>query len=280
MMTYKIVGDSSCDLNKELEAKLNIEIAPLSFELDGVNYIDDETLDVDEYVKIMNASPNVPKSACPSPHEYMSRFEGDEEAVFAITLSAALSGSYNSAENGKALCLEQNPSKKIHIFNSKSAASGETLIALKIKELVDAGLSFEDIVEKVENYISTMRTLFVLDKIDTLEKNGRLSSMKAKIVKVLNLKLILTATSEGTIDMLNKARGSHKALAKMVDLIGQVGGETQDKVLAIAHCNNEERALAVKEMAQNLYEFKDIVVVKMRGLSSTYSNDGGIVIAF
>ncbi|MDA3845908.1 MAG: DegV family protein [Vallitaleaceae bacterium] len=279
-MKYKIVGDSSCDVTKEMEQAYNIAIAPLSFTLDGEEFIDDESLDLDNYLKKIAKSPNVPKSACPSITDYLDRFEGEHEWVFGVTISSELSGSYNSAMNAKAMYLESHPDKKVHIFNSFGASTMEVLIALKVVELAEAGKDFEAIVEEVEHYIDDAKVLFVLDIIDTLEKNGRMSSMKAKIVRILNLKLILRATQEGTIDMLGQARGTKKALQKMVVDMKKIGTISKDKIFAISHCNAPERAEYVKSLVQELYEFKDIIIVKMRGLSSTYANEGGIIISF
>ncbi len=280
-MKYKIVGDSSTDVTKEMEERYNISLAPLSFTLDGVEYIDDENLDLDNYLDKIDESMNVPKSACPSLDDYMTRFAGDEEWVFGITISSELSGSYNSAMTAKDMFLEEHPNKKIHIFDSKGASSMQVLIAIKIGELVDEGLTFDEIVMKVENYIRYSHVLFVLDKIDTLEKNGRLSGMKAKIVRALNLKLILMATPEGAIDMADKARGTKKALKKMVLDMGNVGTLTKDTRIAISHVKCPERAEYVKKLIEDTYdEFKEIIIVKTKGLSSTYANVGGIILSF
>lgn len=219
-MKYKIVGgDSCCDVTKDMEAKYNISLAPLSFTLDGVEYIDDDNLDLNHYLKMVDESKNTPKSACPSIQDYLEHFEGgDHDWVFGITISSELSGSYNSAMNAREMFIEKYPDKKAHIFNSRGASTMEVLIALKLAELCETDLSFEEIVDQVEAFIDDAKLLFVLDKIDTLEKNGRLSFMKARIVKALNLKLILIANQEGgVIDMNDKARGTKKALKKMVE---------------------------------------------------------------
>lgn len=279
-MTYKIIGDSSCDITKEMEEKYNIELAPLSFMLDDVEYIDDESLDLDNYLTKIDESPNVPKSACPSIQDYIDRFEGDHECVFGVTLSSELSGSYNSAMNAKEMFLEEHPDKKVHIFNSRGASTIEVLIALKVIELADAGKEFEEIVTTVEAYIENSKVLFVLDKIDTLEKNGRLSVMKAKIVRALNLKLILMANQEGAIDMLDKARGTKKALKKMVEKMAKIGDVSSDKKMAISHVKCPERAQYVKELVEKMYDFSEIIIVETKGLSSTYANKGGIIISY
>ncbi len=279
-MHYKIVGDSSCDISKEMEAEMNIELAPLTFTLDGEEFVDDETLDLDEYLRKIDASENVPKSACPSIQTYLQKFEGPHEWTFGVTLSSELSGSYNSAVNAMRQFLEKFPEKKGHIFNSKAAASKEVLIALKIDELAKIGKKFEQIVDEVEKYIEQTKVLFVLDKIDTLEKNGRLSKMKSRIIRALNLKLILTTDKDGNIVSGTQARGSKKAMKKLVAEMKNYGTISKDNLVAIAHCNAPERAQYVKELIEGMYEFRDVIIVKTRGLSSTYANEGGVIVSF
>ena len=137
--------------------------------------------------------------------------EGEEENVYLVTLSSQLSGSYNSAVLGKNLFEEGNAQKKIHIFNSKSASIGETLIGLKIQECEEAGKTFEEVVETVDAYIEEMNTYFVLETLETLRKNGRLSNLKAMIANTLNIKPVMGSTKEGAICQLAQARGMNKA---------------------------------------------------------------------
>jgi DegV family protein with EDD domain len=279
-MKYKIIGDSCCDVTQEMKERCNIAIAPLSLSLDGEEFIDNDNLDINEYLKKVANSPNVPKSACPSIYDYLEQFKGEQEWVFGVTLSSELSGSYNSAINAKEMFLEENRDKKAHIFNSRGASSMEVLIALKISELANAGKDFETIVEEVEAFIEEGKVLFVLDNIDTLEKNGRMSIMKAKIIRALNLKLILKGTQEGSIDMMGKARGINKALKKMVHDMEKLGTISKNKTVAIAHCNAKERAEFVKNLIEEAYNFKEIIIVATKGISSTYANEGGVIIAY
>lgn len=278
-MKFKIIADSCCDLTKEMEKEIDVTIVPLTIEIDGVRYVDDDTLNIDDFLKVMRKSPNLPLTSCPSPNDYMEQFKGEEDNIFVITLSSELSGSYNSAVLAKEMYLEENEHKNIHIFNSYSACAGEALIAIRLRELIDEGKDFDTIVREMSEKIDDMQTIFVLEKLDNLKKAGRLSLVQELLINALNIKLILGATNEGTIKSFKKARGS-KALGKMVDLIGDFGTVTANKVLAIAHCNAYEKALQVKEKIQSIYPFKDVVIVPTRGISTTYANEGGIVLAY
>lgn len=278
-MSIKIIADSSCDLTYEMKKQMNIDIAPLILELGNKTFIDNEILDVEAYVKEMGQCETSPKTACPSPDDYMKKYEGSE-STFVVTLSHALSGSYNSAVLAKNIFLEEVGSKFIHVFDSLSASAGETIVALKINELGNLNLSDMEIVEKVTNYIKEMKTYFLLESLEHLAKAGRLNPIVAKVASMLSIKPIMGATEEGTIKLVEKVRGYKKAFLRLAEIIGEEGKNLEEKVLGIAHCNCLDQALKLKEEVLKRYKFKDIVIVEMGGLSSTYADDGGIVIAF
>lgn len=277
-MAYKIVADSCCDVTDRMKAEKGITLVPLTIEVDGEFFVDDDTMDVEAFLKKQSSSKTVSKSACPSPEAYLQAFKGEED-VFGITISAKLSGSYASAMLAKDLYLEEYPAKNIHIFDSKGASSTEVAIAFKIEELAKQGFSFDEIVEQVEKYIEELNTVFVLQKLDNLEKSGRLSLMQSKIASVLNINLILGA-NDGEIELMQKARGVKKAIEKMINMISELGGDVTQKRLVIAHCQAAEYAKMAMEKAKEKYNFKDIIVVATRGLSSNYANAGGLILAY
>ena len=162
---------------------------------------------------------------------------------------------------GANLAQEENEDLKIHVFNSRSASIGETLIVKKIVECEEAGMSFERVVETVELYISTQNTYFVLENLETLRKNGRLSKTKALVASALKIKPVMGATPEGDIVQLDQARGINKALMKMVDAIVNDAQHVENKTLAISHCNCPERAEMVKEALLERLAVQDVFVL-------------------
>ena len=278
-MSFHIVADSCCELTADMKKRENIEIAPLTLEVGGESILDDETFDQKYFLKRVAECPECPKSACPSPDYFRKSFLNGAERCYAVTLSAQLSGSYNSAVLGANLAQEEDEDLKIHVFNSRSASIGETLIVKKIVECEEAGMSFERVVETVELYISTQHTYFVLENLETLRKNGRLSKTKALVASALKIKPVMGATSEGDIVQLDQARGINKALMKMVDAIVNDAQHVENKTLAISHCNCPERAEMVKEALLERLAVQDVFVLDTQGVSSMYANDGGIIIA-
>ena len=279
-MDYRIIADSCLDLTPEMKEEGKIQIVPLILQVDGVDFIDDASFDQKKFIKAVADFEGCPKSSCPSPEDYKKAFGEDEIPAFCVTLSAELSGSYNSAVLGQRLVQEEFPNKKVHIFNSRSASAGETLVAMKVQELAESGMDFEEVVEKTEEFIRHQDTMFVLENLDTLRKNGRLSGMKATLVSVLNIKPVMMATPEGTIEQCSLGRGTKKALKKMVEEVGKKVSDMEQKIFAISHCNCPERAAFVQEEVKRLYSFKKIVIADTAGVSTMYANDGGIVISF
>ncbi|MCI7813664.1 MAG: DegV family protein [Lachnospiraceae bacterium] len=278
-MSFKVVVDSCGELTREMKESGNFVTASLTMQVDEEIFVDDETFDQKKFLEKIAQSPNCPKSSCPSPDVYREAFDVDVDHIYAVTLSAELSGSYNSAQLGKNLILEEKPEKKIYVFNSRSASIGETLIAMKIQECEEKGMEFEAVVEQVENYIAEQNTFFVLENLETLRKNGRLSNLKAFVANALKIKPVMASTPEGTIIQLDQARGINKALVKMVNYIVEKTEHPEEKILAISHCNCPDRAQMVKEALQEKMNLKEIFVLDTAGISSMYANDGGIIIA-
>lgn len=279
-MNIKIVADSSCDLNDKLENELNIETVPLTIEIDGVRYKDDKNLDVKKMLDDMEKSPNTPKTSCPSPKDFMDSYGGDEDSVFAVTLSSALSGTYNSAVLAKDIFKEKIGNKFVHVFDSLSASIGETLVSLKISQMAKESYDNSEIVEKVTNYINEMKTFFVLESLENLIKAGRIGTIKGKIASVLSIKPIMEGNKDGEISKVETVRGTKKALRRLVDIIGEQGEKLEEKILGIAHCDCPQRAEKLRTQIEKKYNFKDIIVVETAGLSSVYANRGGIIISF
>lgn len=278
---YKIIIDSCGELTEELKADGHYESVPLEMEVNGHRIVDDATFDQQDFLKKVKESPVGPKSSCPSPERYMEAFQGEAEHIYVVTLSKELSGSYNSAVLAKNLYEEEDgkEKKQIYVFNSRSASIGETLIGIRVQECEEAGMEFDKIVEVVEAYIGTQHTYFVLETLETLRKNGRLSNLKAFVANALNIKPVMGSTPEGSICQLAQARGMNKALKKMVEEAISKVDDSGERILAISHCNCPMRAESVKEEIERITKFKKIIIADTAGISSMYANDGGVIIA-
>ena len=276
-MSFKIVVDSCCELPEEYLQDSRFEIVPLELEVGECRVADDEHFNQAEFLKKVAEYPKCPKSACPSPEHFREAYRTEAEHVYVITLSSHLSGSYNSAVLGMNLYREKYGEKQIHVIDSESASCGETQIARKLVELEEQGLPFEEIVKQIEEFRSNVHTYFVLDNLETLRKNGRLTGVKALVASTLSIKPIM-AGDKGNIVQRGQSVGMKKALRRMAEIVLEEAGDTSDRVLMITHCNAPERAETVKKLLMEKADFKDCLIMDTRGVSSMYANDGGVIV--
>ncbi len=279
----KIVADSGCDILDVFKSEdfTKFESVPLRLIVDGVEYIDDENLDVDKFLEIMENSKSGSKSAAPSPSDYLKAF-GDADEIYVLTISSKLSGSYNSAHIAKEMYEEEFPGKTVHVFDTKSATAGQTLSVLKLNEYIKKGLPKLNIISEMEKTIDKMDLYFILDKYENLVKNGRMNPFIAKFASTLSIKPICRAV-DGEIALAEKARGS-KAYSKLVKLIAEKEQQLNDLksefsvVITNVRCN--ETALQVKKALEEKIKIKDIHIATPTALCANYGERNGIMVAF
>lgn len=277
-MEYRIIGDSCLDLPAELKGDPHFRTIPLTLQVGETEVIDDAAFDQASFLRLVKETDACPKTACPSPESFKEAFDCDADWIFVITLSSHLSGSYNSAVLGKRIFEEERgQEKRIAVIDSESASAGELNIALRIQDLCGQGLSFDEIVEQAEEYRDNLGTYFVLESLDYLRKNGRLTGLKAFIATALNIKPIM-AGDRGVIVKLDQERGINKALSRMAKIALERGGDTSGKRLVIAHCNNRARAERVRDELLANASFRDVVITDTAGVATVYAGDGGIIV--
>ena len=278
-MSFKIVVDSCCDLTPAMLKDPTFVKVPLTIRSNGSTFVDDETFDQADLLWAMKQSSQAPSTACPAPQTYLDAFLCGADDIYVVTMSALLSGSHNSARQAKLMLEEEHPEINVHVFNSCSAVSGEVLIALKIKELAEVGTPFRKLVREMEQFIYRTQTLFVLESLENLRKNGRLTKLQAVITGALKIKLFMGATPEGEICKLGQALSIKQALGKMIDRIAADAAHV-GRTLIITHCNCLERAFQVKKLVEERCKFAHIMISEAGGITTVYAYDGGIVVAY
>ncbi|RVU53912.1 DegV family protein [Anaerosphaera multitolerans] len=279
-MDYRLIVDTACDLTKEMEEDYKILSVPFKIDIDEREYVDDENLDIDGFLNAMKNSPNPIRTSCPAPFDYLEKMkECEEEIILILTISSKLSGSYNSAIVARDEYLEECPNSKVFVLDSKSAAAGETLVALEILSVMSEEGTVEEKIEKIEKYIDNNHTFFILESLDNLIKNGRIKKTAGLIANVLNIRPIMVA-EDGEISLYEMNRGFKKSLTKLATAIGKFGDDFSNRTLVISHVDAIEKAKDFEKRVKELYNFGKILILQSRGLSSGYADNGGIVIGF
>lgn len=272
-MKRKIVADSSCDM-WELNG-VDFAVAPMTISTDNKHYVDNQELDVHLMSEELAKYKGVSHTACPSVGSWLDCYEGFDE-VFVITLTGAMSGTYNSAMTAKGIYEEENENVKVHVFDSLSTGPEMRLLIEKLKEMIDEDLPFEEIVEKGQDYLNHSRLFFALKSLHNFAMNGRVSKTVASAIGVLNISIFATASEEGTIQQISKCRGEKKVVKSMIEHLenaGYHGGKVR-----ISHADNLKLAHNVRDKILELYPNADIIVYPMGGLCTYYAEKGGLLV--
>ena len=285
-MNVKVIADSCCEIPEKYRNDPRIETIPLWLEIGDYRILDDENFDQADFLSRVAKSPACPQSACPSPDKFKEAMECDAENVFVVTLSSKLSGSYNSAVLGRSLYMEEHGGdankKNIHIIDSKSAASGETQMLVKVLELAEENLSFDEMVRSAEEYRDSITTFFVLNTLDVFRKNGRLTGFKSFVASTLNIKPVCMGDN-GVVVQAGQGIGIKKALTRMAQI---ARSSLTPEIAAARHLMitdvacPERAEFCRKLMEEGGMKFREYTNLEARGVSSLYGCDGGIVMTY
>lgn len=269
----KFVADSACDL-KEYPG-ICFETVPLSISTNERYYTDDEGLDVHEVLDYLSTYNDRSYTACPSLDAWMKAFEGADE-IYCVTITSGLSGTFSGANVAREQYLETHPDTKIYVIDSLSTGPGMVLLLEKLAELKSQGKSFEEVCAAIEKYRKRLKLYFSLSSLHNLAQNGRVSKLIASAIGFMNIKILGTASKEGTIEQVGKCRGNNRMIDKIIEQL-KANGFTKGKI-RICHVECLEFANAVAEKIRSIFNCSDIKIVPARGLCSYYAERGGIIL--
>ena len=269
----KIIADSACDL-KDYPG-IGFETVPLTLSTEERTYVDDKSLNLHEMLDYFYSHHGKSSTACPSTQAWLDAFEGADE-VYVVTITSGLSGTYNSACVARDQYIENHPEAKVCVVDSLSTGPGEVLIIEKIVELKNAGRTFEEVSSVISGYRDKLRLFFGLRSLHNLAQNGRVSKIVASAVGIMNIRILGTASKEGTIEPVAKCRGEKKLIETIVSefkKIGFKGGK-----IRICHVENEALSTAIVTKLKEEFGKIDIKSILSGGLCGFYAERGGIII--
>lgn len=274
-MKYKIVADSSSNIFELSDVEYTS--VPLRIITDEKQFVDDESLEIEDMIEYLANYKGKSGSSCPNVYEWMEAF-GDADIVFGVSMTGNLSGCYGAGMQAKEIYESEHPGAKVHIVDSLSTGDEMELIIEKLKELMLAEKSFEEIKDEIEKYRKRTHLLYSLQSLRNLANNGRVSPAVAALAGVLGIRIVGTASSEGTLEPLHKCRGEKNALKTIWSEMknrGYVGGKVR-----ISHCLNKEAAMKLKEIILEQYKNCDVEIRQCRGLCAFYMEKGGVMVGF
>lgn len=281
-MSIQLMTDGGADIPKELMDLADIKVISLYLNFKDTQYKSGVELDLPSFFKKIEETKELPRSAAPSPNDFYEGYKEIDPAkpILMISLSSGLSSTYENALAGKELLLEEEPERKIEVINARTASAGQALLLFEAYQKIQENYSLEELVHHLNSKVKQTATLFVLKTLENLVLGGRIDKVKGTLAKTLNIKLLMKASDEGTIEVAEKVRGDKKSIRRFVDQIGEYAKTFEDKILVMTHYNAAERAKSVLHDIKMKYKFKDTYLTEMGPLISTYGGEGALVISF
>ena len=275
MRKIKIVSDSSSDLL--MLDSVEFASSPMKIITAKREFVDDENLNVDEMANFFNEYKDRSQTSCPNPADWLDAF-GDADDIICVTITSALSGSYNSACTAKELYEAENEGKRVFVLDTLSAGPEITLIVRKLEELVKSGMAYERVCDKIREYAKRTGLVFMLKSLKNFAANGRVSPLVAKLVGFAGICIVGKASNEGTLEPTHKCRGENRSLETLINDLKELG--LKNGKVSIGHCQNEGVANKLKQMIESTFEKVQVEIHKLRGLCSFYAEKGGLLVGF
>ncbi|MDO5403247.1 MAG: DegV family protein [Eubacteriales bacterium] len=269
----KYVVDSSCEAVSYRGQR--IESAPLMIYTDEVSYIDDGSMDIHNMLDTLEDYKGRSYTACPGTESWLKAFEGGD-LIYVVAMTSGLSGTYNSAMVAKDIYLQEHPEARVEVFDTLSTGPESKLVVEKIIELDKSGCTFDEVCSKIREYMKHTRLFFALGSLHNMGQNGRVNKVLVSAIGLLGISIIATASEEGKVKPIAKARGERKVIKHILEEIsgaGYKGGK-----LRISHVENEPLAIKVADGIRGNYADADIEIYPAGGLCSYYAERGGIII--
>ena len=224
MSKFAIVLDSAADLPASLVEKYDLHVVPLHVTFGTMEYSDGVDIQIGEFLDRLETVSELPITSQPAPADFINVYnaladEGYTE-ILSIHLSAALSGTYECARTVAAAVAEER-GIRIEAIDSRSATVGQGAMVLEAACIAQAGGTMDEAIERVKNVRRTHKIYFIPDSLTNLVKGGRASKFQGLATSVLNLKIVVSLTETGAIEVLHKAKGMKNAVNYIVKLMAE-----------------------------------------------------------
>ncbi len=275
MKKVKLILDSSA--NEQSDESENIQVVPLTLFVNGKEFLDDDKLNIDDFIKNMESSKQAGKTACPSIQEWLDALEGSDEVII-ITVTSGMSGSFSSALQAKTMYEDKHPGSHIIVVDSRSAGPEMSIVLHEIERLLKTKILFVDLDQKIAEYRMHTHLLVILQSLHNLALNGRVNPAIAKLAKLLKIDMVGTASQEGKLEPLIKVHGMRRALREVLKRMGAM--KYNGKEVIIDQCQNEKDAKILKGEIIAKYPKAKVTIRPTHGLCTFYAEVGSLMVGF
>ncbi len=258
MGDIKIVTDSTADLSKEQIEKFGIKVIPLIVTFGSESYADGVDLSAEEFYRKLTSGSQLPKTTQPSPEVFRQTYEevaSAEDVIISAHISGKLSGTLNSAEIASKMV-----DSKVVLVDTKTASQGVGRSVLVAAEAAQRGMEVDEIIAVVNKSISQTFSVFAVDTLEFLQRNGRIGKAASLLGSLLQIRPILYADPEGMVAPYDKVRGRSQVIPSLVNAALKNVSTEHPVNLSVVHTGAEDNAQKLLEELQKHYQVEDLHV--------------------
>lgn len=275
-MTVKIVTDSSADLPAQLVQELGITIVPLYVRFGEKVYRDRVDISEDEFYQRLLHDPVHPSTIQPTPQDFANVYQKlslEADGIVSIHISAKLSGTCNSALQGKEMIGKGCP---IEVVDSQTTSMGLGLIDIAAAIVAKAGEGLQTVMEEVKQAIPNIHLLFLLDTLEYLLRGGRIGKAKALLGSILNVKPVLIL-KDGEVVPAGQVRSRAKGIDRLFDFV-KSASNIQD--LAVVYNTTPDEAQALGERMGTIFTKEQIKLARVGPMLGVHVGPGVLAVTF
>ena len=271
----KILCDSITDLPIEIIKKHNIDIVPLTVIFNEKEYLDRVDITTNEFYKMLRENDTMPKTSQATYAQFVKFFEKykDDEILY-LAGSSAASGTYQSAVLAKG-----DVDANITIFDTFNLSIGAGPLVIKACEMVEKGLSVDEIVKNLENLKNDIEVIFSVDTLEYLKKGGRIGGAAALFGSLLQIKPILTV-EDGKTTVFTKVRTKKKAIDKIVNTVLEQNSKSPIKGIIVHHINCESEGQELADRLKNSLGLDNVKIQSIGPIIGLHVGPGSIGVAY
>ena len=274
-MIYRIVTDSTADLPPKLAKELNISVVPEYVRFGDKVYRDRVDISEDEFYQRLLHGPIHPSTTQPTPQDFAEVYQNlsqDADGIISIHLSSKLSGTYNSALQGKELVKSRCP---IEVIDSQVLTMSLGLLVIEATTIAKSGESIQQVVEEIKRAIPSIRFLAILDTLKYLAIGGRIGKVQALLGSVLSVKPMLSIEN-GELVPVSRVRTRANGIGKLFDFVKNA---TSIQDLAIVHNTTPDEALALAGRIGSMFPKEQIRLARLGPALGVHAGPGVLAVA-
>jgi DegV family protein with EDD domain len=268
-----IVLDSTADFPDAPERFPNWRVVPLYVRFGADSYRDYVDIGPAEFYERLRTAEELPTTSQPTPQDFQAAYDelAAYERIFAFTVSAKLSGTYESA-----LRAASETGDRVRVIDTETASAAIAMLALAVQRRLERGTTDEELDELIDRFKRESGLIFTLDTLEYLARGGRIGRAAGWAGQLLHIKPILTL-SDGEVLPLKRVRGNRKAIQEFAEAFRTGTKDEPGLRIGIAHAEAPERMAALEELVRDVRPTAEIEVATTLGpVVGTHSGPGTV----